>query len=254
MALIMCPECGNEVSDKAPTCPKCGVPISSESTSIIASPSSDESVATKVTDTWGFRLAVLLGAAAVIVGVWALVTTLRPSSQDLATPAATDAQQQPAEAEPHAAAPSETVDPPVGPQRTCLDGLQVARGEQCDLLSNDAVFAAAVVTPDQCTQEADAPWNAPGQRFTCTIDTGEMQIGRFRNASAKAERVAKYRAYHYCAPYDGTWQVCGGSGAGQGWLRTYLADDLLMYMSSQDKGVLLALGGVSEDVLRYGSD
>jgi hypothetical protein len=33
-----------------------------------------------------------------------------------------------------------------------------------------------------------------------------------------------------------------------------LADDLLMYMSSQDKGVLLALGGVSEDLLRYGSD
>lgn len=27
MALIPCPECGSEVSDKAPTCPKCGVPI-----------------------------------------------------------------------------------------------------------------------------------------------------------------------------------------------------------------------------------
>jgi hypothetical protein len=29
MALISCPECGSEVSDKAPTCPKCGVPIAS---------------------------------------------------------------------------------------------------------------------------------------------------------------------------------------------------------------------------------
>jgi hypothetical protein len=29
MALIPCPECGSEVSDKAPTCPKCGVPLAS---------------------------------------------------------------------------------------------------------------------------------------------------------------------------------------------------------------------------------
>lgn len=27
MPLINCRECGNEVSDKAPSCPKCGVPI-----------------------------------------------------------------------------------------------------------------------------------------------------------------------------------------------------------------------------------
>lgn len=27
MALIKCPECGNEVSDKAKNCPKCGNPI-----------------------------------------------------------------------------------------------------------------------------------------------------------------------------------------------------------------------------------
>lgn len=27
MALIICPECGNEVSDMAPSCPKCGCPI-----------------------------------------------------------------------------------------------------------------------------------------------------------------------------------------------------------------------------------
>jgi zinc-ribbon domain len=29
MALIPCPECGSEVSDRAPTCPKCGVPLAS---------------------------------------------------------------------------------------------------------------------------------------------------------------------------------------------------------------------------------
>jgi hypothetical protein len=80
-----------------------------------------------------------------------------------------------------------------------------------------------------------------------------MQVGRFLNASAKAERVAKYRAYHYCAPYDGTWYVCGGSGADQGWLRAYWGDDLLMYMSSKDKGVLLSLDGVPDrDVVRHG--
>lgn len=27
MSLIMCPECGSEVSDKATSCPKCGYPI-----------------------------------------------------------------------------------------------------------------------------------------------------------------------------------------------------------------------------------
>ena len=29
MALISCPECSSQVSDKAPACPKCGVPIAS---------------------------------------------------------------------------------------------------------------------------------------------------------------------------------------------------------------------------------
>jgi uncharacterized membrane protein YvbJ len=30
MALIRCPECGNQVSTAAASCPKCGVPISSK--------------------------------------------------------------------------------------------------------------------------------------------------------------------------------------------------------------------------------
>lgn len=27
MAIIKCPECGRQISDKAPACPNCGVPI-----------------------------------------------------------------------------------------------------------------------------------------------------------------------------------------------------------------------------------
>jgi hypothetical protein len=38
MALIACPECGNEVSDLAPTCPRCGVPILVESKLIVSAP------------------------------------------------------------------------------------------------------------------------------------------------------------------------------------------------------------------------
>src|SRR5215218_9820784 len=35
MALMPCPECGNEVSDKAPACPRCGVPIFRESKVVV---------------------------------------------------------------------------------------------------------------------------------------------------------------------------------------------------------------------------
>jgi hypothetical protein len=34
MALINCPECGAEISDKAPQCPKCGTPIASAPKSV----------------------------------------------------------------------------------------------------------------------------------------------------------------------------------------------------------------------------
>ena len=41
MAIIKCPECGHEISDKAPFCPSCGVPIAgkvvSESTETVDS-------------------------------------------------------------------------------------------------------------------------------------------------------------------------------------------------------------------------
>ena len=35
MALINCPECASEVSDKAPACPRCGVPIASASKDVL---------------------------------------------------------------------------------------------------------------------------------------------------------------------------------------------------------------------------
>ena len=38
MAIIKCPECGRQISDKAPTCPSCGVEIAGK---ITKCPSSD---------------------------------------------------------------------------------------------------------------------------------------------------------------------------------------------------------------------
>ncbi|WP_408356791.1 zinc-ribbon domain-containing protein [Paraburkholderia sp. RL18-103-BIB-C] len=32
MALVKCKQCGNEVSDKAPTCVKCGAPVVKQQT------------------------------------------------------------------------------------------------------------------------------------------------------------------------------------------------------------------------------
>ncbi|MEA3639048.1 MAG: zinc ribbon domain-containing protein [Lamprobacter sp.] len=44
MALIDCPECGGQVSDRAPTCPHCGVPIVAASTAY-AAPQADPQLA-----------------------------------------------------------------------------------------------------------------------------------------------------------------------------------------------------------------
>lgn len=38
MALIPCPECGTQISDRAPTCPKCGMPIASQPSPPISTP------------------------------------------------------------------------------------------------------------------------------------------------------------------------------------------------------------------------
>ncbi len=34
MALIKCPDCGNEVSDKAPSCVKCGCPLATQNNEV----------------------------------------------------------------------------------------------------------------------------------------------------------------------------------------------------------------------------
>ena len=34
MAIIKCPECGRQISDKAPTCPSCGVEIAGKITPV----------------------------------------------------------------------------------------------------------------------------------------------------------------------------------------------------------------------------
>lgn len=52
MALIDCPECGNEVSDKAPTCPRCGVPIHVESKVVVYGYTQQFAINPKVSVFW----------------------------------------------------------------------------------------------------------------------------------------------------------------------------------------------------------
>lgn len=44
MALIKCPECNKEISDKAVNCPNCGYPICTESNKVVPSESETENV------------------------------------------------------------------------------------------------------------------------------------------------------------------------------------------------------------------
>ena len=52
MALIACPECKNEVSDRAPTCPRCGVPIFRESKVVVYGYTQQFLVSPKVAVFW----------------------------------------------------------------------------------------------------------------------------------------------------------------------------------------------------------
>lgn len=79
MALIRCPECSKEVSDKAPNCPHCGLPLNLESPKITPPTS------TKATSTPGASskppgeipivgiIAVILGAASALMPYFAAV-------------------------------------------------------------------------------------------------------------------------------------------------------------------------------------
>ncbi len=52
MALMKCPECGTEVSDKAPTCPKCGYPISTNKNPEISTDMHELKMDSKLCEQW----------------------------------------------------------------------------------------------------------------------------------------------------------------------------------------------------------
>lgn len=68
MALIKCPECGKQISDKASSCPSCGCPIASQATSIkVRALSDDRKVKYMIFLSGGRELArVPIGAVATI--------------------------------------------------------------------------------------------------------------------------------------------------------------------------------------------
>ena len=66
MALIDCPECGKEISDKAPSCPNCGVVIAKDNartTSDNFKESKTEKLSAIVYGFWKFILYLLLVGA-----------------------------------------------------------------------------------------------------------------------------------------------------------------------------------------------
>lgn len=52
MALIACPECAQQVSDKAPTCPNCGVPIFQESKVVVYGYTQQFAISPKIDVFW----------------------------------------------------------------------------------------------------------------------------------------------------------------------------------------------------------
>ena len=56
MALIACPECGNEISDKAPVCPRCGVPMVLQSKVVVYGYTQQFAVNPKVKVFWNGSL------------------------------------------------------------------------------------------------------------------------------------------------------------------------------------------------------
>jgi len=83
MALIQCPECSKEVSDKAPTCPKCGAPI--------AAASVDREVGVNLTTVQAtskrLKAQMLLAALSLSVGiVWVILAANASEPTSLAVP------------------------------------------------------------------------------------------------------------------------------------------------------------------------
>lgn len=80
MALIECPECKNQISDKASACPKCGVPIASTpSTPTTETPASPEvsGLAKKAFKVRPVFLVLLIVAAAGVFWFWRSATSDR---------------------------------------------------------------------------------------------------------------------------------------------------------------------------------
>ena len=73
MALIKCPECEKEISDKAVSCPYCGVPILQGQDSCLQEKGPlDTTVQNKNTSTWGI-VGIVLGGASLIMPYFASV-------------------------------------------------------------------------------------------------------------------------------------------------------------------------------------
>jgi hypothetical protein len=62
MALISCPDCSGEVSDRAPACPKCGAPIA-------ARDAGGAAVTTTQATSQSLKLQMVLGAVTFFIGV-----------------------------------------------------------------------------------------------------------------------------------------------------------------------------------------
>lgn len=183
-----------------------------------------------------FKVALILVAAAVtlvlIGGIQRLVASWRVGS---AAPTAT-------------ASPGGSAGGPSG-TRTCLDGTEVTEGDTCaDLKSSEVMFKAVGVDRSDCTTDTQYSWNAPGQSYACTVGGVAVRVARYRNADSKAGRVGDYGR---CVNISGGWKMCGPNPSGR-FVRTYVDDDLLFYVSSTNRGALEALNAVSATTLRNG--
>ena len=85
MALIVCPECGKEISDKVKACPHCGYPFQEEADTVAPQPVEVTSVKlTSPEQKKKIRNGVIIAAVAIIlaiVGIWAAVTLSRSNSR-----------------------------------------------------------------------------------------------------------------------------------------------------------------------------
>jgi hypothetical protein len=70
MALVRCPECGREVSSKAPACPSCGYPLQAR-----GAPPAEPQNALQSPHVWG-RVALALGAWLVTPWIARLIVAL----------------------------------------------------------------------------------------------------------------------------------------------------------------------------------